>query len=67
MGRHITLERIKNLPKKIGLMVTGTGAINHRGLRFGKGHGFFELQWAMLHSIWVMGGTTQIVAVVHEC
>jgi len=51
MGRHITLERIKNLPKKIGLMVTGTGAINHRGLRFGKGHGFFELQWAMLHSI----------------
>jgi 5-formyltetrahydrofolate cyclo-ligase len=67
VGRHITLEGIKNLPRKIGLMVTGTGAINPRGLRFGKGHGFFDLEWAMLHSIGVVDGNTQTVAVVHEC
>jgi len=67
LGRHVTLDEIRALPTKIGLMVTGTGAINHKGLRFGKGHGFFDLEWAMLHSIGVVDGSTQTVAVVHEC
>jgi 5-formyltetrahydrofolate cyclo-ligase len=48
-------------------MVTGTGAINHKGLRFGKGHGFFDLEWAMLYSIGMVDASTQTVAVVHEC
>jgi 5-formyltetrahydrofolate cyclo-ligase len=67
LGRHVTLADIKNTTKHIGLMVTGTGAINHAGLRFGKGHGFFDLEWAMLHSIGVVDALTQTAAVVHEC
>jgi len=65
LGRHTTLADIKNR-KHIGLMVTGTGAINQAGLRFGKGHGFFDLKWAMLYSIGV-DARTQTAAVVHEC
>lgn len=66
LGRHVTLAEIQKMGK-IDLMVTGTGAINHQGLRFGKGHGFFDLEWAMLYEIGVVGKSTQTVAVVHEC
>lgn len=67
MGRHITLAEIRELSKGIGLMVTGTGAINHEGLRFGKGHGFFDLEWAMLYTIGKVNEKTQTIAVVHQC
>jgi 5-formyltetrahydrofolate cyclo-ligase len=67
VGRHVSLAEIKSLLKKIDLMVTGTGAINHQGLRFGKGHGFFDLEWAILYTIGVVNGSTVTIAVVHEC
>jgi len=67
IGRHITLNEIRKMQNKIGLMVTGTGAINHKGLRFGKGHGFFDLEWAMLYSVGVVDERTKTIAVVHEC
>lgn len=66
LGRHVTLADISRLPS-IGLMVTGTGAINHEGLRFGKGHGFFDLEWAMLYTVGKVDEKTQTIAVVHEC
>lgn len=65
IGRHVTLRDIESM--KIDLMVTGTGAINLEGLRFGKGHGYFDLEWALLYSIGAAGKNTQTVAVVHEC
>lgn len=67
VGRHVTLEEISELPQHIDLMVTGTGAINHQGLRFGKGHGFFDLEWAILYTIGKVNKKTQTIAVVHEC
>lgn len=69
-GRHISLTEIKAAygTSKIPLMVTGTGAISSRnGLRFGKGHGFFDLEWGMLFSIGVVDRQTSTVAVCHEC
>lgn len=67
LGGRVTLAEIARGIGRIDLMVTGTGAINLRGLRFGKGHGFFDLEWAMLWEIGVVGERTQTVAVVHEC
>ncbi|KUJ15112.1 5-formyltetrahydrofolate cyclo-ligase [Mollisia scopiformis] len=67
IGRHMTLADISELPTDIALMVTGTGAINLKGLRFGKGHGYFDLEWAMLYSIGKANQRTQTIAVVHEC
>ncbi|KAH6694247.1 5-formyltetrahydrofolate cyclo-ligase [Leptodontidium sp. MPI-SDFR-AT-0119] len=52
IGRHVTLRDIESM--KIDLMVTGTGAINLEGLRFGKGHGYFDRNG-------------HCFAVVHEC
>lgn len=66
-GRHITLTEIRSEGLQIPLMVTGTGAINYKGLRFGKGHGFFDLEWGMLYSIGAVSKETKTIALVHEC
>lgn len=67
VGRPVSLGHIVDLDLRVGLMVTGTGAINEKGIRFGKGHGFFDLEWAMLFTIGVVGPDTTTVAVVHDC
>ncbi len=66
VGTHTTLAEITQMGK-IDLMVTGTGAINYQGLRFGKGHGYFDLEWAMLYSIGAVNTSTQTAAIVHDC
>lgn len=39
LARSITLKEMRDEGFKVDLMVTGTGAINSDGVRFGKGHG----------------------------
>ncbi|KAK4941842.1 hypothetical protein LTR10_018318 [Elasticomyces elasticus] len=67
LGKHITLSEMQSLGLKVELMVTGTGAINHAGIRFGKGHGFFDLEWAMLTSINAVVLSVPCIAIVHDC
>ena len=66
-ARPITLAAMVHAALRIDLMVTGTGAINLSGVRFGKGHGFFDLEWGMLSCLNVVGPETPCVALVHEC
>ena len=66
-GKHVTLGQMKELGLRVDLMVTGTGAINLAGIRFGKGHGFFDLEWGMLTSIEVVDRSVPCIAVVHDC
>lgn len=63
----VSLADIVDRRLQVGLMVTGTGAINEQGIRFGKGHGFFDLEWAMLYSLGVVDTTTTTAAIVHDC
>ncbi len=51
----------------IGLLITGASAVNRSGHRMGKGHGFFDLEWALLSEVGVTGESSQIAAVVHDC
>ncbi|KAJ4402331.1 hypothetical protein N0V82_010794 [Gnomoniopsis sp. IMI 355080] len=68
MGKPVSLREIVERDLHVGLMVTGTGAINTKGIRFGKGHGYFDLEWAMLYSMGVVGPQHTITAaVVHDC
>ena len=62
----VTLEDIARLPS-VDYLVTGTGAINHQGVRFGKGHGFFDVEWAMLYTLKRITASTPAAAVVHDC
>jgi 5-formyltetrahydrofolate cyclo-ligase len=50
----------------LGLLVTGGSAISRNGVRFGKGHGYFDLEWAMLSEIGLTDGSSQIVDIVHD-
>jgi len=70
MEKHampLTLADIRRMLPRIDYMITGTGAINEQGVRFGKGHGFFDAEWGMLYRIGVISGATPTAAVVHDC
>lgn len=65
-GRPVDLDEIAKLGH-IGLLVTGGSAVNHQGLRIGKGHGYFDLEWALLSEVGSTDESTEIVDIVHDC
>ena len=66
VAKPVDLEVIRKMPT-IDYMVTGTGAINMEGVRFGKGHGFFDAEWGMLYQLGRISTATPTAAVVHDC
>lgn len=67
VGQHMTLADIQTKLPNVDYMVTGTGAINLDGVRFGKGHGFFDAEWGMLYQLGKISVETPCAAVVHDC
>jgi len=65
-GQRVSLLEIKQLGP-LDFLVTGGSVINREGVRFGKGHGYFDLEWAMLYRIGVVDEETPVVAFVHDC
>ena len=65
-GRPISLEEIAKR-SKIDFLVTGASAVSVDGVRFGKGHGFFDLEWGMFTDLGLVGEDTSVVAAVHDC
>ncbi len=64
-GRSIGLEEIANRGR-FDFMLTGASAVSLNGVRFGKGHGFFDLEWGMFTDIGVADERTPLIAVVHD-
>ncbi|KAI9812926.1 MAG: hypothetical protein M1827_004444 [Pycnora praestabilis] len=67
LARPVKLEEMITERLHVDLLVTGTGAINMEGIRFGKGHGYFDLEWGMLYSVGIVTSRTHTAAVVHDC
>lgn len=67
VARPVSLQDIASEIGHVDFLVTGTGAINEEGVRFGKGHGFFDAEWGMLHRMGVISTSTPAAAVVHDC
>lgn len=65
-GTPITLAEIAKLGR-FDVMLTGASAVSTDGVRFGKGHGFFDLEWGMFTDIGVVDDATPVVAIVHDC
>lgn len=65
--KHMTLKDIEEQIGTVDLMVTGASAITPSGIRFGKGHGYFDLEWAMFYTIGAVNLNTPVVAVGHDC
>jgi 5-formyltetrahydrofolate cyclo-ligase len=51
---------------RFDFMVTGASAVSLDGVRFGKGHGFFDLEWGIFTDMGIAGETTPVAAVVHD-
>jgi NhaP-type Na+/H+ or K+/H+ antiporter len=64
-GRPISLREIAQRGR-LDAMVTGAAAVSANGVRFGKGHGYFDLEWGMFTEIGVAGEETSVIAVVHD-
>jgi len=64
-ARPVTLEEISGLGR-FGLMATGASAVSADGVRFGKGHGFFDLEWGMFTDLGLAMDTTPVAAIVHD-
>lgn len=65
--KHQTLEQLKTAVGHIELLVTGASAITPGGIRFGKGHGYFDLEWAMLYTVGLVDDHSVIIGAGHDC
>jgi 5-formyltetrahydrofolate cyclo-ligase len=66
-GRYLSLAELRSRYERIDLLVTGGSVVSTTGIRFGKGHGFFDLEWAFLYELGVVSVDTPLVAFVHDC
>ena len=64
-GKPISLEEITKMGR-FDFMATGASAVSIDGVRFGKGHGFFDLEWGMFTDLGLADDATPVVAVVHD-
>jgi len=64
-GVPITLEEIAQ-KGRLYYLVTGASAVSVNGVRFGKGHGFFDLEWGMFTDLGLVDENTPVHAVVHD-
>jgi 5-formyltetrahydrofolate cyclo-ligase len=61
-----SLEELEENHPPLDVMVTGASFVTKDGLRMGKGHGYFDLEWAMLRQIGLATEETRVVAAVHD-
>lgn len=64
-GRPISLAEIAERGR-FDFMVTGASAVSLDGVRFGKGHGFFDLEWGMFTELDLVDDRTPVTAIVHD-
>jgi 5-formyltetrahydrofolate cyclo-ligase len=64
-GQPISLEDVAKRGR-FDFMVTGASAVSMDGVRFGKGHGFFDLEWGMFTDLGMADEKTPVIAIVHD-
>ncbi|WP_432562598.1 5-formyltetrahydrofolate cyclo-ligase [Kineococcus sp. SYSU DK003] len=64
-GTPVSLADLRGGPE-LPLLITGGSAVSSNGIRFGKGHGYFDLEWAVLSEIGLTGAGSVVVDVVHD-
>ena len=67
LAEPMTLAHMMEEKIKVNLLVTGAGAINLDGVRYGKGHGFFDLEWGILYTLDIITPQTPTLVIAHDC
>lgn len=65
-GRRLSLAQVRELGT-VDLVVSGAVAVTRRGLHFGGGDGFFDLEWGLLRHCGLVTSRTPVVVVAHDC
>jgi 5-formyltetrahydrofolate cyclo-ligase len=66
LAERVDLDFVRSLGR-LNFVVTGACAVNRdTGVRYGKGHGFFDLEWGILSDIGVVDERTPVVICVHD-
>lgn len=65
-GQGVNLLDIRSLGT-FDLLVTGASAVSTHGIRFGKGHGYFDLEWAMFSEMHCLSEDPLVVCAAHDC
>lgn len=64
-GRPISLAECAERGR-FDFMVTGASAVSLDGVRFGKGHGFFDIEWGIFTDMGIVDEKTPVAAAVHD-
>jgi len=64
-GTPVSLEDIARIGR-FDFMATGASAVSIDGIRFGRGHGYFDLEWGMFTDIGLADDNTPVIAAVHD-
>jgi 5-formyltetrahydrofolate cyclo-ligase len=64
-GTYAYVDALQRLGH-LDFLVTGASAVSMDGIRFGKGHGYFDLEWATLRNLQMVEEETPVVACVHD-
>jgi 5-formyltetrahydrofolate cyclo-ligase len=64
-GRPLDLGALSALGR-FDWAVTGSSAVATSGVRFGRGHGYFDLEWRLFGELGLVDESTPIATVVHD-
>ncbi|WP_251978903.1 5-formyltetrahydrofolate cyclo-ligase [Salinicola avicenniae] len=64
-GQPVTLEALSAMGR-FDAIVTGASAVTTHGVRFGRGHGFLDLEWLLFAELGIVDDTTPIWTLVHD-
>jgi 5-formyltetrahydrofolate cyclo-ligase len=66
LAQQVSLDFVRSLGP-LDFVVTGACAVNRSGIRFGKGHGFFDIEWGILRELGIADDDTPVIACIHDC
>ncbi|MBA67925.1 MAG: 5-formyltetrahydrofolate cyclo-ligase [Rhizobiales bacterium] len=64
-GKPVNLAELTDIGR-FDFLVTGASAVTSDGIRFGKGHTYFDLEWGMFTDLGLVEETTPVAAIVHD-
>ena len=64
-GEPLSLSALSALGR-FDFVATGASAVSTSGVRFGRGHGFFDLEWQIFSHMGLVDNRTPLVTAVHD-
>ena len=64
-GQALSLQALADLGR-FDFVATGASAVATSGVRFGRGHGFFDLEWRIFSDMGLVDNATPLVTAVHD-